>query len=93
MNKKNYKLIYIEWCDAIESNDGWQEIDVIKYWAETNEWIVKECGFLIDETKEYIIFASRIGDYHNNNTTKFGSINKIPTTWIKKRIDLSQQII
>jgi len=64
-------------------------VDVIKYWAKSEDWIVKECGFLIDESKEYIVFASRIGDYQNDNTPKFGSINKIPKTWIRKRIDLS----
>lgn len=89
---KNYPLIYIEQCDAIESNVGWEEIDVIKHWAKTDEWVVKECGFLIDETKEYIVFASRIGNYHKDNTAKFGSINKIPKTWIRKKVKLNQQI-
>jgi hypothetical protein len=93
MNKIKYPLIYIEWCDAIESNEGWQDINVIKYWAKTSDWIVKECGFLIEETKEYIVFASRIGNYHDDNEPKFGGINKIPNTWIKKRISLIQQVV
>ncbi len=89
---KNYKLIYLEWCDAIESRAGWQEIDVIKYWAKNEDWIVKECGFLIEENKEYLLFASRIGDYHNDNTPKFGSIMKIPKTWIRRKIDLTKYV-
>ena len=58
---KNPPLIYIEWCDAIESQAGWQEVEVIEEWAKTSDWLVAECGFLVEETKEHLVFASRKG--------------------------------
>lgn len=85
-----YPLIYLEWSDAIESQAGWQEIDTINEWAKSTDWMVAECGFLIKEKKEYIVFASRKGDYQGDNIPKFGGIMKIPKTWIKKRVDLTE---
>ncbi len=89
---KNPPLIYIEWCDAIESQAGWQEVEVIEEWAKTSDWLVAECGFLVEETKEHLVFASRKGDYQGDKSPKFGSLMKIPKTWIKKRVDLTKSI-
>lgn len=90
MKTEKYPLIYLEWCDAIESQAGWQEVGTIDEWAASNDWMVAECGFLIEETKEYLIFAGRKGDYQEDNVPKFGSIMKIPKTWVRKRVDLTK---
>lgn len=59
-------------------------------WAASNDWMVAECGFLIEETKKYLVFAGRKGDYQEDNVPKFGSIMKIPKTWVRKRVDLTE---
>jgi len=85
------KLIYIEWCDAIEAQKTWQSLEEIKEWADTNNWIVCEVGYLIKETKEYILIANRASLYDEDEPT-YAGVMKIPFTWIKKRIDLTNSI-
>ena len=85
------KLIYIEWCDAIESQANWQSLEVIKYWAKTDNWIVRECGFLLEENKEYILLANRISNPEEDQP-QYAGIMKIPSTWIKKKVELTEFI-
>ena len=82
------KLIYIEWCDAESSHGWWSEEDAIAWAEDDGRWVVREAIWLIKETKEYILTATRLvpeetsGDFEE---TKYGYIHKIPKTWIKKR--------
>ena len=81
-------LIYIEWCDATSLSGDWETMaDVIK-WAETeSSWLVHEVGFVLSETDEYLLLTSQITDKN-----QVGSGMKIPKTWIRKRIDLSDAV-
>lgn len=81
-----YKRVYIEWCDALSAYDEWTDISEVLEWADTNDWIVKEIGFILKETKQYILLASRINEQHD--TDRISSCIKIPKTWILKREDL-----
>ena len=85
-----HDLIYIEWCDAIEAQKAWQSLEDIKSWAETEDWITREVGYLLYESKEYILIANRIGRYQEN--IEYSGLMKIPTTWIKKRISLGEYV-
>ena len=85
-----HKLIYIEWCDAIEAQKTWQSLDDLIKWADTNNWITHEVGYLLYESKEYILIANRIGRYEDN--LEYSGVMKIPTTWIIKRIDLTKHV-
>lgn len=82
MNK--YKLVYIEWCDAIDGGSGWHSIKESKNWAKNDEWIIKQVGWIIKETKKYILICAK----YNPQEGKQGMVSyptKIPTTWILKR--------
>lgn len=79
MKNKKYKLIYIEWCDAIANNISWEsEKDILK-WAHKEDWVIMQAGFLIKETKEYILIASRINPQDSGAKNLDGCI-KIPKT-------------
>jgi len=88
---KIYDLIYIEWCDAMMNQNPWMNLKEAKKWAETEDWVTSEVGFLIKETDEYILIANKKNSY-NKNDPEVGGLMKIPTTWIRKRINLTQHI-
>jgi len=92
MEQKNtYPLIYLEWCDAMNNQNTWLSCDDAIRWAEANNWIISEVGFLLKETDEYILIASKKNLY-DNDAPEVGGIVKIPSTWIKKRIDLTEYV-
>lgn len=78
------KLIYIEWVDAFQYGDSWTDIEEVKERAKTDDWVVHECGWVVEETKEYILLASA---WFSDGTV--GGVTKIPSTWVRRRINLS----
>lgn len=80
--KVPYKLIYIEWCDAASHENGWMEAGEAIDWGDNEDWVIRQSSFLLKETKEYLLLASRINCHHVNG------LMKIPKTWIRKRINL-----
>lgn len=86
-----FELVYIEWCDAMVNSNTWLSLEDAKEWSETENWTVTEVGFLLKETKEYILIANKISSYDKDNP-EIGGIMKIPTTWIRKRINLTKHI-
>lgn len=78
------KLIYLEWADA-HTNTGWKTEEEAKLWAENTDWIIKECGWLINETKEYIAIATALKPENEYEEKQFLNLHKIPKTWIIKR--------
>ena len=84
------KFYYVEWADAIEHLDGWQELDEAKEWAMADNWIVKQTGWLLDETEDYILLAGRINPGSAGRETQYSGLFKIPRPWIrvKKEIKL-----
>lgn len=85
---KEPKLIYIEWCDAVASGNEWTFEDVVQEWGEITEWVVKECGWLISETKEYIVIASCYKEPDEFTDAQFKHLMKIPKPWIIKRKEI-----
>lgn len=84
-----YPLIYLEWCDAASYGNGeWLSIQDAVDWAKTDEsWLVHEVGFVLKETDEYLLLTNQVVD--NSNV---GNVMKIPVTWIRKRIDISDAV-
>lgn len=58
---KKPKLIYIEWYDAMVNLSSWITQEEAIEWAENGEGLVKQVGWVIKETKSYILIASRLG--------------------------------
>lgn len=86
--KTPYKKIYFEWADTISPLEkGWKYVgEAIKWGKEVNYWVY-EMGWLLEETKEYILIAGRINITKDSEgeCIMVGDITKIPKGWIKNR--------
>jgi hypothetical protein len=80
MTKDKFQLVYVEWCDAV-ANTGWASLRDALEWGKETVWMVRQCGWVLDETKEYILLGSR----NQDSLEEWGNLQKIPKTWIKKR--------
>ncbi len=89
-NKKGYlALIYIEWCDASAFSSQWVDIKTALEWGESEDWLIRQSGFLLEENKEYILLASRVNP-ENIQEIKVDGLFKIPKTWIRKKTILAK---
>lgn len=88
------KLIYIEWDDAHSSNGWHTKEDVEKFLNEIPT--IKQVGWIFEETNRYIILVGRYAPANIfagvTEDQGYGQIQRIPKTWIKKRIDLTKYI-
>lgn len=80
---KKPKLIQIFWSDAT-ANARWMTLDEAIEWGKTSTWDVEEVGWVLDETDEYILLASRRMLQEDSSYT-YGAFQKIPRTWIRSR--------
>lgn len=78
------KLYYIEWFDAITMNNGWYNIKTVQTWGSTQDWLIRQAGFILAETKDYILLASKYNPQETEES-KYSEITKIPKGWIKKK--------
>ena len=85
---KKYPLVYVEWCDAMSDSAGWMNHDDAVKWADNEDWVIHQSGFLVKETKEYIFMASRINP-QADTVMKMDGLFKIPKTWIRKKVRLT----
>lgn len=74
------KLVYIEWHDAQDLGQGWKTEEDISSRVQ-EEFIVKEVGWLYEETEKYIVIASQKAWQDE----LFGHLTRIPKGWIRKR--------
>lgn len=87
------KIIYIEWCDAVSDGSRWMSMQDAKNWGNNEDWVVKQVGFLLDEKDEYLLLASRINPHRvTEDEIRVDGLLKLPKTWVRKRIDLSESI-
>ena len=82
------ELIYIEWCDAVASGNEWQFEDIVLEWGEMTEWVVKECGWVVNETKDYIVIASCYKEADEFTDPQYKHLMKIPKPWVIKRKEI-----
>lgn len=85
--KKKIKLLYVEWSDAMSDNSQWVDEEEALDWGKRKDWFVRECGWLLEETKKYILLASSWSpkSLHPRGRSIFHGLSKIPKGWIKKR--------
>ena len=86
------KVEYIEWTDAIENLNGWHELDEALEWGREDDWIVREVGCVLKETKDYILMAVKKTKPSKGREAQYGQLFKIPKPWIVKRINLTKHI-
>ena len=70
---------------------GWMSKSEMDSWSK-GEFVIKEVGWIIEETPKQIILMSRYSPPDNGDAAQYGMLQKIPKTWIKKRIDLTKHI-
>jgi hypothetical protein len=80
-------LELIEWVDATSKDPSWTTLEGTLEWAEKDECVVIEVGFVIKETEKYILVSSQICEM-NPDDWHIGSGTKIPRPWIRKRCKL-----
>ena len=80
------KLIYLEWVDA-HSNASWFTESQVNEWVDC-DWTIKEAGWLIKETKEYLVFATSWKPDDEFTEAQYCNLHKIPKTWIRYRKEL-----
>ncbi len=83
----NRELVYIEWRDAMVKLSTWSSIEDCIEWADSSEGLVKEIGWIINETDSYLLLASRTGEI-NQDEPDLGGVFKIPKGCIVKRSGL-----
>ena len=74
----------VTWCDAFSMAE-WLSLEEVFEEAEKKGWEVTEVGWLLRETKEYIVIASQL-----QTGGSFGNITKVPKTWIRERVVLKK---
>ena len=75
-------LAYIEWNDAIY-NANWFDIDQIEQWAERSHFLIKEVGWIIKETKDYILLGCGRKEEDDFTGEQWIGVHKIPKGWVK----------
>lgn len=81
------KLIYIEWLDAI-ANPNWFDADMAEQWIKDSKMVIKQAGWLIKETKQYICIAGAYKKEDENTSEQYNLLQKIPKPWIIKRKEI-----
>ena len=87
---KKHKLIYLEWHDAFAAAGWHTQASVDKF--SKNIMIVRQVGWILSENEKYIVMAARHNEETEYQDPQWGNIQKIPKTWIRKRINLTRHI-
>lgn len=82
--KKGYWIVYLEWEDAMSSSLWVGDLQRSIDWA-ADGFVIKQTGFLIHEDKQHLLFAGNWRPDVSDKEEMFGSLHKIPTTWIRNR--------
>ena len=83
--KTDKKIEEITWCDATSNENAWGTLDDAISWADNENWQVVSIGWILKETKEYILLCSKKSMETEYTEAQYGSMFKIPTTWIRER--------
>ena len=76
--KELTEKVEIEWVDAYEMESGWHTIEEAE---KATPPTVFSLGYVVKETKEFIIIA---GDKGRKGDSDCGRVQVIPRNWIKK---------
>jgi len=78
------KLIYIEWQDA-HTHIGWHDDYDVQDFCDNHEYVIKECGWLVEENKKHIVIGQALKEKTSYWDRQILTLHKIPKTWIRKR--------
>jgi len=87
---KEASLTYLEWEDAV-SEASWFTEEGLKNWIASAEQLVRQVGWIVKETKNYIVLVSRLCAV-GSGLQDYGMLQKIPKTWIRTHINLTKYV-
>ncbi len=90
MPAQSHPLVYIKWTDAIGKPESWETLDDALEWGDKDYWHVETVGWILKETKEYILMASKRG-LQVGEDTHYGQLFKLPKPWILERRELTKK--
>ena len=82
---KNDKIYLVEWQDA-HSSPGWHDPKELKRYIEKERCICVNVGWILSETKDEIVMASRKFKIQMDGEMHYGLLEKIPKTWIRRKV-------
>lgn len=88
INGEDCRLVRIGWADAIENLDGWHTVDEAIEWADDDDWVVHQVGWILKSTDDYVLIANKYNDSSGGREESVGGLFKIPTPWIKYCIEI-----
>jgi hypothetical protein len=83
--KKNNAIWLIIWQDA-HSGSGWFYDKDVEHFINKEQCICHTVGWILNETKDEIVIASRKMRYTEDGDSQWGMLQKIPKAWIKKKV-------
>ncbi len=84
------KLIRIGWADAIENLNGWHSKEDALEWAQNDNWVVHQVGWILKETDDYILLCGHWNEASAGREATFGCLFKIPKPWIKYKHEVPE---
>ena len=82
------RLVRIGWADAIENLEGWHTEKEAMEWADEDDWIVHQVGWVLKETDDYILLSNKHNEASGGRDSTYGGLFKIPKPWIKYCIEV-----
>jgi hypothetical protein len=91
--RKDFKLVAIGWADAMSNESGWKTYDEAVEWVEDDDFVTHQVGWIIKETKEYILMADKFNEPSGGRPELIAGLFKIPKTWIRYREEIKLKIM
>ena len=74
----------IIWIDSTSLSNTWEDEEKAFDFIE-DEFIVKQVGFILEETDRYILLCSRVGEFSQSKIKHYGDVFKIPKACVVKK--------
>ncbi len=81
MSKDNQvlPLVFVIWTDIIQSDPNWQTREEGLDWADSEDGLVYQSGFILDDDENYLTLT----DSYFKSCDTIGSVTRIPKSVIK----------
>jgi hypothetical protein len=81
MSKDNQvlQMVFVTWHDIIQSAPNWQTREEGLDWADSEDGIVYQSGFILDDDENYLTLT----DSYFKSCDTIGSVTRIPKSVIK----------
>lgn len=79
------KIWFVEWHDA-HTHSGWHSDQDVEAFIKEEKCIIQEVGWIVAENKDEIVMSSSRAKFsESQDVSEWGTLQKIPKAWIKKK--------